>query len=148
MIRGFWVCSCFFFLSKVFSEQTKQKLLHYGYCPSLPWSSPLHVLHHVLLLNLQRAELKVFCTVSLTTGHEDNSERSPVLAFTPFFCIMALLLVFEISWFQMYFLKSYTSVCMWLLYITYLSVFWLISLFPSYLEPNHCNFVMIFSLCL
>lgn len=88
----------FFFKVRFFSEQTKEKLLqHYGYCPCLPWSSLSHVPHHVLLLNFQRAKLEVFCTVSLTTGHEDNSERSPVLAFIPFLCIMALLLVFEIS---------------------------------------------------
>lgn len=144
-----WFFFSWFFKASFFSEQTKEKLLqHYGYYPSLPWSSPLHVPHHVLLMIFQRAKLQVFWTVSLTTEREDNSERSPVLAFTPFFCIMALLLVFEISWFQMYFLKSCTSVCMCPLYIIYLSVFWLISLFPLYLEPKHGNFVTIFTLCL
>lgn len=115
-------------------------------CPGpLPRISPAHV----CLLNLQRAKLQVFCPVSLTSGHEDNDESSPMLAFTPFSCIMALLLLFEISWFlKFFFFLSCTLMCMQPLYTMCFSIFWLISLFSSYLEPDHCNFVMIFTLCL
>lgn len=123
---------CFFFLARLFQNRPRRSCYNITHIVLLCLGPlPCISLSHVLFFNLQRAQLQIFCALSFTSGHEDNGESSPMLAFTPFSCITALLLLFKTSWFQMYFFLKLHFSGMLPLYIMHFSIFRLISLFSS-----------------